>query len=223
MRLSDLAGALECSLVTLLAGLGPEIDELDRLTRAIRKLEGRERQQLLLELEKGAGRKVALVGMRGAGKSTIGRRVAAERGWAFIELDAYIREQAGMPLRELFEYHGVERYRSLRMEALESVLASPGDAIIEVGGSIVMDEEAYARLRISSDTVWLRASPEEHLQRVKEQGDMRPMAGRADPLGELRALLTQRSPLYSLSRLQLNTSELGLEGAVSRLSEYLGS
>lgn len=217
LRLSELAGALECSLVSLVGGLGRESDELDRLVVMAGELSAGRRRRLLLDLAGSGGRKVALVGLRGAGKSTIGARVARELGWAFVELDAYIREQAGMPLGELFEYHGVERYRALRLEALESVLAATGEAIIEVGGSIVMDQEAYARLRASSETVWLQASPEEHLRRVLEQGDTRPMAGRADPLGELRGILKQRRPLYGLSQFRLDTVEHGLGGSVERL------
>ena len=196
---------------------------MDRVVRAVQAMDSRQRQQLLLESSERSGRKVALVGLRGAGKSTIGREVASQLGWTFVELDAFIRDRAGMPLRELFEYHGVERYRSLRLEALEVVLAASGDAIIEVGGSIVMDDEAYARLRASSQTVWLRASPEEHLARVRAQGDMRPMSGREDPLGELRAILVQRRPLYALSQEQVNTSELGLQGSVHAVLNFLES
>ncbi len=217
MRLSDLASALECSLVALLAGLGPSLDETDHLVRVILAMDPRRRQHVMRESGHYSGRKVALVGLRGAGKSTIGRRVAKTLGWQFIELDAFIRKEAGMPLGELFEYHGVERYRALRLEALEGVLAAAGDAIIEVGGSIVMDDEAYSRLRASSETYWLRASPEEHLQRVRDQGDMRPMSGRSDPLGELRAILKQRRPLYGLSSRQFNTEKLGLEGSVNHM------
>jgi XRE family transcriptional regulator, aerobic/anaerobic benzoate catabolism transcriptional regulator len=221
MRLSELATALECSLVSLLGGLGGSTDELDRLVVLAGEMSP-ERRRLLLNTAGGSGRKVALVGLRGAGKSTIGARVAAALSWDFVELDGYIREQAGMPLRELFEYHGVERYRALRLEALESVLAASGDAVIEVGGSIVMDQEAYARLRASSETVWLQATPEEHLRRVKEQGDTRPMAGREDPLGELRGILKQRRPLYALSRFRLDTVEHGLRGSVERLVGLIG-
>jgi len=223
LRLSELAAALECSLVSLVGGLGPEADELDRLAVLAAEMSQGQRRRLLLELAGSGGRKVAMVGLRGAGKSTIGAQVAAELGWEFVELDAYIREQAGMPLGELFEYHGVERYRALRMEALESVLAAKGDAIIEVGGSIVMDQEAYSQLRASSETVWLQASPEEHLRRVREQGDTRPMAGRADPLGELRGILAQRRPLYALSQFQLDTDEYGLGGSVERLVGLIGA
>ena len=103
--------------------------------------------------------------------------------WSFVELDDRIRETAGMGLRELFEYHGVERYRALRMRVLEEVLRERGDVVLEVGGSIVLDEKAYGLLQEKTMTVWLKATPFDHLQRVKEQGDTRPMAGRVNPLG----------------------------------------
>ncbi len=175
-RLADLAGPLGVTLSALLEGLGPNVE-----------------------------RKTGLVGLRGAGKSTIGALLAESTGCGFVVLDREVERLAGMSLAEVFEFHGVERYRALAREALAEVLARPGDAVIEVGGSLVTDEELYARLRAGCRVVWLRASPEEHLRRVREQGDLRPMRGRSDALGELREILAAREPLYGLAEVQIDT------------------
>jgi XRE family aerobic/anaerobic benzoate catabolism transcriptional regulator len=119
-----------------------------------------------------------------------------------------------MDLQDLFEYHGMDRYRELRLQVLDEVLNEEGNLIIEVGGSVVMDESAYALLRRRTMTVWLRATPYDHLQRVKAQGDIRPMAGRINPLGELRSILEIREPLYAQADKQLFTSDMSLEAAI---------
>jgi XRE family aerobic/anaerobic benzoate catabolism transcriptional regulator len=122
-----------------------------------------------------------------------------------------------MSLGELFEYHGAEGYRSAAIEALEQVLSEPGRAIIEVGGSLVLDERAMALLKEYSRLIWLQASPGEHLRRVREQGDVRPMSGRKDARGELEAILKRRSPLYSQAPEHVDTVAVGIEGAVEAI------
>jgi XRE family aerobic/anaerobic benzoate catabolism transcriptional regulator len=186
-RLADLAGALDCTLTDLLQGLGP--------------------QPL---------RKVALVGLRGAGKSTVGRALAAHRGWGFVELDVQVEARAGMTLAEIFEFHGAEHYRSLARQALREVLEAPEPVVIEVGGSLVLDPEAYGLLRKGCRVVWLRARPETHLVRVREQGDLRPMTGRSNPLGELREILAAREPLYGLADDVVDTEGLSVDQVVAR-------
>jgi XRE family aerobic/anaerobic benzoate catabolism transcriptional regulator len=213
LRLSELAQALDCSLVSLLAGLGPIDDGLDVLAGEALRL-GPEAQQDLLRSVQRRGDKIALIGLRGAGKSTIGAMAAERAGCVFVELNRRVEEVAGMSLGELFEYHGAEGYRAAAIEALEQVLSEPGRAIIEVGGSLVLDERAMELLKEHSRMVWLQASPEEHLRRVREQGDVRPMAGREDALGELRAILEQRAPLYGQALEHVDTVALGVEGAV---------
>jgi XRE family aerobic/anaerobic benzoate catabolism transcriptional regulator len=216
LRLAELAQALDCSLVSLLAGLGPIHDELDVLADQASRL-GADAQQDLLRTLQNRGNKIALIGLRGAGKSTIGLLAAQRANCAFVELDLRVAQVAGMSLGELFEYHGAEGYRSAAIEALEQVLSEPDRAIIEVGGSLVLDERAMDLLKEHSRLIWLQATPEAHLHRVREQGDVRPMAGRSDPLGELRTILQRRSPVYSQAPEHVNTVDVGIEGAVEAI------
>ncbi len=216
LRLAELAQALECSLVSMLAGLGPVDDSLDVLASEARAL-GEEALQDLLRSVHQRSDKIALIGLRGAGKSTIGAAAARRAGCVFVELDRRVEALAGMSLSELFEYHGAEGYRAAAIDALEQVLAEPGRAIIEVGGSLVLDERAMELLSEHARMIWLRASPEEHLRRVREQGDVRPMAGRQDALGELRAILERRKPVYSRAPESVDTVQLGVIGCVEAI------
>ena len=216
MRLGELAQALDCSLVRLFAGLGPVEDPLDRLAASAAKLSSEARHDLLREVQDRRD-KIALIGLRGAGKSTIGSLAATQAGVPFVELDRRVEQVAGMSLAELFEYHGAEGYRDRAIEALEQVLEEPGAAILEIGGSLVLDERAMVLLREHARMVWLQASPEEHLRRVREQGDVRPMSGRSDARGELEGILARREPLYSQAPEHLDTVSLGVEGAVQAL------
>ena len=152
------------------------------------------------------GERIALIGLRGAGKSTVGPALALSLEVPFVELDRRIEELAGMTLGELFDLRGAATYRRLEREALERVLAEGQRQVIAVGGSIVEDEELFARLREASRTVWLRARPEEHLERVLAQGDLRPSAGRPRALEELRTILREREPRYALAELVIDTS-----------------
>jgi XRE family aerobic/anaerobic benzoate catabolism transcriptional regulator len=221
-KLAGLAAAFECSLVALLAGMGPVRDAVDRIASAALDQSPQELDHLLLALERGRKEKIALVGLRGAGKTTVGRAVAEAAQCAFVELNRRVEERAGMSLGEIFEYHGVERYRSLSLEALEAVLAQPGPCVLEVGGSLVLDRVAYEMLRDHTHVVWLAASPEEHLRRVAAQGDTRPMAGREDALGELQAILERREALYALADQRVDTESEGVAGSVELVSSVLG-
>jgi XRE family aerobic/anaerobic benzoate catabolism transcriptional regulator len=157
---------------------------------------------------------VALLGLRGAGKTAIGQRVAARLGLPFAELDAAIAERAGMTLAELFSLHGVDYYRRLEARELDRVLSEPPHGIIATGGSIVTHHATYERLRRGSVTVFLRASAEDHWNRVVAQGDARPMANRSDAMQELRAMLRARRALYERADHVVDTSALGLERSV---------
>lgn len=150
-------------------------------------------------------RVVALLGLRGAGKSTVGPRLARRLGRPFVELDRRIEEAAGMELEALFELHGQARYRELEREMLEEILADPAPKVLATGGGIVTQRETFARLRATCWCVWLKAEPEEHWRRVVAQGDRRPMRARERAFAELRALLAAREPLYRQADLTLPT------------------
>ncbi len=158
---------------------------------------------------------VSLVGVRGAGKSTIGRRVSERLKLPFFELDAHIEAAAGLPLGQLFEIHGETYYRRLEREALNRFLSEEREgAVLATGGGIVTDPDTWSTLRESTLTVWLRADPEDHYRRVMEQGDLRPMKNRPGAMAELRVLLAKRAPLYAQAQVVVETSQLGLDGAV---------
>ncbi len=157
-------------------------------------------------------RSVALVGMRGAGKSTVGALVARKMRLPFFEVDREVEARAGLSLAELFSLHGEEYYRRLERAALRELLERPevrrGGAVLSTGGSLVTDPETYTLLKDHALTVWLRARPEEHFARVLAQGDRRPMAGRADALADLRRLLDARELLYREADLTVDTSDV---------------
>lgn len=149
---------------------------------------------------------VALLGVRGAGKSTVGRALARRLDHTFVELDARIEQAADLRLSEIFALHGEAYYRRLEHQALVELSLSGVPAVVATGGSIVMDPENFARLRESAATVWLRASPEDHWDRVIQQGDRRPMRDHPHALAELRALLAAREPLYRQADVVVETS-----------------
>jgi XRE family transcriptional regulator, aerobic/anaerobic benzoate catabolism transcriptional regulator len=164
-----------------------------------------------------APRAIALLGLRGAGKSTAGAELARRLGVPFVELDERIEASAGLPLAQLFELHGEAYYRRLERETLRRLLAEPGPAVIATGGSLVTDRETWRLLRDRAVTVWLRARPEDHWDRVVAQGDRRPMGENPHAFAELRALLAAREPLYATAHHVVDTSETDLLGVVAAL------
>lgn len=164
---------------------------------------------------------IALLGLRGAGKSTIGARLATRLGLQFVELDAAIEKAAGLTLAEIFTIHGEGYYRRLERETLMSLLADHDGLVLATGGSIVNDKETYKLLRRRSVTVWLKARPEDHWNRVIQQGDQRPMAQHPHAMAELRALLAARERLYAEAEFVVDTSRIDIAAAVDRLAREL--
>jgi len=164
------------------------------------------REWLATRFARSGGPLVALLGLRGAGKSSVGRALARALRLEFFELDTLIEEAAGMELAQLFELQGPTRYRQLERAALRRFLATTQAAVLATGGGIVTEPETFALLRQRCLTVWLRAKPQEHWERVVRQGDRRPMQGNPDAMQELRALLAAREPLYAQAHLTHDTS-----------------
>lgn len=160
---------------------------------------------------------LALLGLRGAGKSTVGQALASRLGRTFVELDAVIEESAGLSLAEIWELHGEAYYRRLEREALAKILEGTPRAVIATGGGIVAEPATWERLRRSALTVWLKARPEVHWERVVAQGDHRPMAN--DPLAmkRLRQLLGERQALYRQAHHTVDTSDCDVAGVVARV------
>jgi XRE family transcriptional regulator, aerobic/anaerobic benzoate catabolism transcriptional regulator len=161
---------------------------------------------------------VALLGVRGAGKSAIGQLVARRMKVPFVELDALVAKEAGMSLPTLFEIHGEEYFRKVERQVLRHLLESGQAAVVATGGSLVTDPETYALLRKRAVTVWLKAEADQHWRRVVAQGDLRPMKDRSNAMNELRALLKKRTPLYSQADHVVDTSGVDLEEAARRVA-----
>jgi XRE family aerobic/anaerobic benzoate catabolism transcriptional regulator len=150
--------------------------------------------------------RIALIGLRGGGKSTLGRLLAARLDVPFIELDREIERRSGAPLSEIFEMFGQETFRRAEREALESVLYQHRAFVLATSGSIVTEPGTLELLLSSCFTVWVRAEPDEHMKRVMEQGDMRPMAKSARAMQDLIAILKSREPLYAKAAVELVTT-----------------
>jgi XRE family aerobic/anaerobic benzoate catabolism transcriptional regulator len=168
------------------------------------------------ESDSRAGR-IALIGLRGAGKSTLGARLAQALDAPFIELDREVEAEAGTPLGEVFSMYGQDGFRRFERRALERVLREHPRAVIATGGGLVTDSVTFDLLHDNCYCVWLKASAEEHMARVMAQGDMRPFKGRSAAIEEIRRLLKDRDRLYSRADLSLDTSGKPLRQTLGEL------
>ncbi len=150
--------------------------------------------------------RVALIGLRGAGKSTLGRQLAHRLGWSFIELTDRIEAQGGMPIAEIFSLYGQDGYRRLEKEALEAIIGNETDLVLAVAGGIVSARDNFDLLLARFQTVWLKAQPEDHMERVRKQGDHRPMGGNPDAMANLRGILAAREHQYNRAGDVLDTT-----------------
>ena len=168
-------------------------------------------------------RRIALVGLCGAGKSTLGQMLAARRGVVFVEAARAIEREAGTVLSEIFSLYGQAAYRRYERRALEAVLEQHDAFVLAPGGSIVSEPATFDLLLTSCFTVWLRATPEEHMARVIAQGDYRPMAGDGEAMEDLRRILAGREALYSKADVILETSGSSVEQSFDELCQALGA
>jgi len=214
--LAAASGVSERYLAQLEAGQG-NISVL--LLRKVARAMGVSVESLVRESadEPAAARRIALLGLRGAGKSSLGAKLAAARGVPFIELDSEVEREAGAKLGEVFAMYGQEAYRRFERRALERVLQADDGAVIAVGGSLVTDPDTYRLLLDNCRTVWLKARPEEHMNRVMAQGDLRPFKGRSAALEEIRKLLADRDRLYARADATVETSGKSLKSSLEEL------
>ena len=164
---------------------------------------------------------IALLGLRGAGKSTIGRRLARRLRVPFLELDRKVEEAAELSLAEIFALHGEAYFRRLEQEILTRLLDEGRPMVLACGGGLVTARDTYSLLCERALTVWLRAEPEDHWNRVVKQGDRRPMTQHPQAMGELRRLLRSREPLYAEAAHTVHTSKLTPEAAVAAVESLV--
>jgi XRE family aerobic/anaerobic benzoate catabolism transcriptional regulator len=166
--------------------------------------------------------RIALVGLRGGGKSTLGRLLGDALDVPFIELDREIEQQSGMALTEIFEMFGQSTFRRMERAALEVALQAHPRFVLATGGSLVTEPATYELLLSSCLTVWVRAKPGEHMNRVIEQGDLRPMADNMRAMDDLVSILSSREPLYAKADLVLDTAGKTEQQSLQDLLDLLG-
>lgn len=165
--------------------------------------------------------RICLVGLRGAGKSTLGAAAGAALGVPFVELNREIEDQSGMPVNEVLALYGQEGYRKLEAQALGRVIATYDTMILAVAGGIVAEPETYKTLLAHFHTIWVKASPAEHMNRVRAQGDTRPMAGNPEAMEQLKSILTSRESLYERALAQLDTTGKPTQTSVDELTALI--
>jgi XRE family aerobic/anaerobic benzoate catabolism transcriptional regulator len=166
-------------------------------------------------------KRITLVGLRGAGKTTLGIALAKALRRRFVELDTEIEREAGISLSEVFLLYGQAGYRRIERRCLERVINSQEDIVLTVGGGIVSEPDTYNLLLLNCYTVWIKAAPEEHMARVVAQGDLRPMAGHAEAMEDLRNILSARESLYGKADAVVDTSGCPMETSFAALQQAI--
>src|SRR5262249_35369204 len=160
---------------------------------------------------------IALIGLRGAGKSTLGKMLAKKIGWKFVELNKEVEAQNGLSVAEIIALYGQEGFRRMEQAALSQLLARKELMVLATGGGIVSEPLTFDLILSSFYTIWLKAEPEEHMARVRGQGDLRPMADDRSAMAELRNILVSREPLYARASAVVDTAGLSIDAAAARL------
>jgi XRE family transcriptional regulator, aerobic/anaerobic benzoate catabolism transcriptional regulator len=223
--LRAIAQALDLPATALLPEQGARPAELGAILDLLAQVPEKELPALVKEIEArvalraGAdrARRIALVGLRGAGKSTLGRMLAQHLGWPFIELDRRVEEDYGASIPDLIEMAGTATFRRQERSALERVTAENDAAIITTAGGIVSNPETYALLLRHAHTIWIKARPEEHMSRVMAQGDFRPMAQNCQAMADLVAILEARRADYARAQAEVDTSGEAVEQSFAKL------
>ena len=220
--LGRIAIALDYRIEWFIGEDDPWTSEVVRLTELYRGADRETRSQAMRVLgavpsANARAQRICLTGLRGAGKSTLGRAAGAFLEVPFVELNQEIETQAGMPIEEILALYGQEGYRRLEADALDRVIDTKEQVILAVAGGIVAEPSTYATLLSRFHTVWIKASPQEHMDRVRAQGDERPMAGNPAAMEQLKSILTSREMLYGKATAMLDTSGATKDASLAEL------
>jgi len=225
--LRRVAGALGVRLADLLEAGEPGAEQ-HLIRRFLDSLPPKRLEEVLRRLTQEFGQDEAvrrkrstLIGLRGAGKTTLGSALAKALRRPFVELDRQIEREAGITLSEVFLLYGEAGYRRIERRCLERIIRSQDDIVLCVGGGIVSEPETYKLLLLNCYTVWIKAAPEEHMARVVAQGDMRPMAGHVEAMDDLRKILAAREPLYGKADALVDTSGRSVEQSFAALRQLI--
>lgn len=224
LLLRQIAQALNLPLAELVQEENGQPVELVLIQQFLKRLPaarlGEVRERLMREFGSAYGDRrgrIALIGLRGAGKSTLGAALARRLGIAFVELDQEIEAEAGTSLHEIFLLHGQQAFRRYERRALERTLENHEQCVIATGGSLVSEPGTYDLLLSTCYAVWLKAAPEEHMARVAAQGDYRPMAGNREAMDDLRRILDGRAKLYAQADLTIDTAGKTVDASLEEL------
>jgi XRE family aerobic/anaerobic benzoate catabolism transcriptional regulator len=225
--LLQVAQALHCDLSELLGDVttsSPEWLMIRELLEHRGEADLRRARQTLSTLfhppggaERSRTTHIALIGLRGAGKSTLGRRLAEDLGYAFIELSREIEQFAGCSIHEIHNLYGTNAYRRYERRALEEAIQIYPEVVIATPGGLVSDAANFNLLLQHCYTIWLQADPQDHMGRVTAQGDMRPMAASPEAMEDLKRILAGRASFYAKADLRFDTSELDEEASFQQL------
>lgn len=222
LLLSRVAAALNVAIEDLLRADEPMDADVARVAQLYQGASGvvQGRVRALLAPENPAAlraQRICLVGLRGAGKSTLGALAAEKLKIPFIELNDQIEALAGMPPGEVIALYGQDGYRAMEAEALAEVVGAHDKLILAVSGGIVAEKATYDQVLERFHTVWVRTSPAEHMARVRAQGDLRPMEGNPAAMDQLKALLSARGPAYERALAQVDTTSRPVQSSANDL------
>jgi XRE family transcriptional regulator, aerobic/anaerobic benzoate catabolism transcriptional regulator len=227
LLLRRIAAALNASLADLFSSRTAAPDDDQRMIGEIlERLPANRLQETLRRLtrelaheEKSRRSRIALIGLRGAGKSTLGAKLSREMSVPFIELDREIEKDAGIALAEIFSLYGQAGYRRIEKRTLDRVLKDDARAIISIGGGVVSEKETYDRVLANCLTVWVKATPEDHMSRVIAQGDFRVVGDNNEAMDDLRRILEARETLYRRADIHLETSGESVDESLAKLKQ----
>ncbi|MEP3245875.1 MAG: helix-turn-helix transcriptional regulator [Sneathiella sp.] len=223
--LRRVADALDYKIEWLVGEEDPYSSKLLSIISLYKQATGDQRMKVLEILDPDhpnlkRSRRIAFIGLRGAGKSTLGRLSAEKIGFPFLELNEEIEQASGMPVNEVIALYGQEGYRRLEKQSVERIVATNDSIVLAVAGGIVSEPETFNYLLRHYHTIWLKADPTDHMTRVRGQGDERPMAGNPEAMDELKSILMSREALYERAEIEINTSGRTLE---QTLEDVLGA